>query len=39
MLKYFMDTEETIERWKYATGIVGTALVWGVMLAIHFGLI
>ncbi len=39
MMKFFMDTEETIERWKYAAGFVGVALAWGIVLAANFGII
>ena len=39
MRKYFLDTEEDIERWKYAAGFVGVALAWGIVLAANFGII
>lgn len=39
MREFFMDDAETIEKWKYATGVVGVAMIWGVILCIHFGLI
>lgn len=39
MRKYFMDTEESIERWKYAAGFVGAVLAWGIVLAASFGII
>ena len=39
MRKYFVDTEETIERWKYAAGLLGTVLAWGIVLAVNFGII
>lgn len=38
-MKFFMDTEESIERWKYAAGFVGAVLAWGIVLAMSFGII
>lgn len=39
MREFFMDDAETIEKWKYAAGVVGITIAWGIVLAIHFGLI
>ena len=39
MRKYFEGTEETIERWKYAAGLLGIVLAWWIALALSFGII
>lgn len=39
MKDFFLDTEEAIERWKYAAGFVGVVLAWGIVLAANFGII
>jgi hypothetical protein len=39
MRKYFEGTEETIERWKYAAGLLGIVLAWWIVLAVNFGII
>lgn len=39
MRKYFEDTEETIEKWKFGAAFVVVAAAWWIILAIDFGII
>ena len=39
MKKYFMGTEESIERWGYAVAFVTVTILWGIALCMAMGVI
>lgn len=39
MSKWFEDTEETVERWKFGAAFVGVVAAWWIVLAVNFGII
>ena len=39
MKRFFMDDEATISRWRYAAGLIGMALLWGITLTVVSGIL
>ena len=39
MKRFFMDDEETIERWKFIAGFIGMTALWGAMIILTTGIL